>query len=150
MYHRIASLFFVLALLAPASLLAADDPFVGSWKSSKSSNINTYEPAGNGSLKVTVSRVTKGVPNSHSRIEIYDGKPHPIEGEDGSHGTQPTDHISVRRINSHTIVGENWFQGKVRASFTVSVSPDGKTLTKTVKGTKNGQPYEDVRISHKQ
>jgi hypothetical protein len=100
-------------------------------------------------LKVTVIRITDGQPTSHSRIEIYDGRPHPIVGEDGSFGTEPTDAISVRRIDSHTIEGENWFQGKVRASFTVVVSPDGKTLTKTVKGVKKGVPYEEARVSYK-
>src|SRR5262249_55610662 len=90
-----------------------------------------------------------GVPNSHSRVEVYDGKPHPIVGEDGSFGTIATDAISVRRTDSHTIEGENWFQGKVRARFKVAVSPDGKTLTKTVKGVNKGVPYEDVRVSYR-
>ena len=149
MYLR-AMVLAAFALSIPMGLWAQNDPFLGSWKRKENpTHINKYEPAGKGQMKVTVSRITKGVPNSHSRIEIYDGKPHPVEGEDGSFGTIPTDAVSVRRIDSHTIAGENWYQGKVRARYTVTVSPDGKTLTKKIKGVRDGQPYEEVRVSVK-
>ena len=103
--------------------------------------MNKYELAGDGNMKVTVTNSG----GAHSRVEIYDGKPYPVEGEEG------TDAVSVSRLDAHTIQGENWYQGKPRARFTVTVSMDGKTLTKTIKGTKaNGEPYEAVRISHKE
>ena len=122
-------------------LYAQDDPFIGSWRNPKTQTVNQYEPAGDGKMKVTVT-TTKG---AHSRVEVYDGKPYPVEGEEG------TDAVSVTRIDSHTIQGENWYQGKPRARYTVTVSKDGKTLTKTIKGTKaDGQAYEDVRVSHKE
>jgi len=134
-----------LMLGVPAALLAQQDPFIGSWKSKKGATINKYEDAGGGKLKVTVTGVDKaGQPTVHSRIEEYDGKPNKVEGEDG------TDAISVKRIDPHTIEGDNWLDGKPRAHFTVTVSPDGKTLTKKIKGTnKDGQAYEDVRVSDK-
>jgi hypothetical protein len=140
-----AMLLLVLALGISRVLLAEDDPFVGSWKNKKGGGINQYEPAGDGRLKVTVFPAPESNQKVHSRIETYDGKPHEVVGEEG------TEAISVKRIDSHTIEGDNWLGGKPRAHFTVTVSQDGKTLTKKIKGTnKDGQAYEDIRISEKQ
>jgi len=136
--------------------MALDDAFLGTWKLSleKSkyqspapiSYTYKYETGDNGTLKVTVASVdANGSPNTHQRVETYDGKPRPVVNDPGAEA------VSVKRVDDHTIQGINWKKGKPVTSFTRTLSQDGKTMTVTVDGTTaQGKHYHDVRVFEKE
>lgn len=150
-----------LILIGAAGLRAADDPFMGLWKINiyKSkyqsappiSNTFKYEPVpdappSSGWLKVTVTQVdAQGQPNTHERIETYDGKRHPVVNDPGA------EEVLVKRVDPHTIQGSNWKKGKIVVRFTRVISQDGNTQTTTVDGVNaQGKRYHDVRVFDKQ
>jgi hypothetical protein len=150
-----------LIFISAAALQAADDPFLGLWKINLAkskyqspppiTNTFKYEPAPNappnsGWLKVTVTQVDgQGQPNSHDRIETYDGKRHPVVNDPGA------EEVLVTRVDPHTIQGSNWKKGKIVVRFTRVVAQDGNTLTTTVDGVNaQGKRYRDVRVFDKQ
>lgn len=146
------TIIFIATILVPAVLLAADDPFVGSWKLniSKSTynsgpppkipDVFIYEASPNGGLKVTV---TGAAP--HDRIETYDGKPHPVVSDPGA------DAVAVKRISPYVIQGENWKKGQIVTHLTRTVSKDRQTMTVKVKKTDaQGKVVEDTRVYEKQ
>ncbi len=147
-------LLFALAMAAGA----ADDPFVGTWRLNiaKSkykpgplpiSSTNTYEPISGGGLKLTVKSVLgEGRPSSFERIELYDGKPHRVEGERSG-----ADMISTKRIDPYTIEVVSYKKGKAVTRLTRKVSNDGKTMTSTSKGiNEQGQRFEEFRFFDRQ
>ena len=151
---------FVALLSIPAGLMAADDPFLGTWKLNIAKSKYTpgpppkdsnryikFEPAGNGALKVTISVVdAMGKTHNEVRMETFNGKPHPVEAD-----PSVADAASEKRTGPYTQEVENWRKGKVAVRLTRTVSKDGKTLTLTAKGTYDkGQPFDDVRVYDKQ
>ena len=151
----------VFILICATSLRAADDAFLGLWKINLSkskyqstppiTNTFKYEPAPNappnsGWMKVTVTQVdAQGQPNTHERIETYDGKRHAVVNDPGA------EQVLVTRVDPHTIQGSNWKKGKIAVHFTRVVSQDGGTLTTTVDGVNaQGKRYHDVRVFDKQ
>ena len=160
MRTRSVCLLVVLAGIA-MTLRAADDPFLGLWKINLNrskyqspppkSNTYQYEPAPNappngGWLKVTVTQVdAQGQPNTHDRVETYDGKAHPVVNDPGAEA------VLVKRVDPHTIQGSNWKKGKIVVRFTRVVAQDGRTLTTTVDSVNaQGKPFHDVRVYEKQ
>ncbi len=159
---RLRQLAFIsLILVFAAGLRAADDPFFGLWKINQNkskyqsaapiSNTFKYEPAANappnsGWMKVTVTQVdAQGGPNTHDRVETYDGKRHPVVNDPGA------EEVLVKREDPHTIQGSNWKKGKIVVRFTRAVSQDGSTLTTTVDGVNaQGKRFHDVRVFDKQ
>ena len=99
-----------------------------------------------GWLKVTVTQVdAKGQPNTHDRVETYDGKAHPVVNDPGA------EEVLVKRVDPHTIQGSNWKKGKIVVRFTRVVAQDGRTLTTTVDGVDaQGKTIHDVRVYEKQ
>ncbi len=148
---------FVLALfLVSVSLGAADDPLIGTWKLNVAkskyspgppprSTINKYEPSGNG---VKFTQDVEDAQGNSTHVEYtakYDGKDYP------SSGNPSRDMVSwTPRTDPSTNDGTIKKGGKVIASFHRAVSKDGKTMTVTVQGTKNGQPYREVHVFDKQ
>ena len=159
---RARTTILVAAMLSiSAGLMAAEDPFVGSWKlnieKSKynpgpappkgSIRILTIESLSDGRLKVTIPGVdAQGRPTPHTRMETYDGKPQP-SGEP----PEVSDAFSAKRIDPYTIELQNYRKGQIVSSLSRTVSKDGKTLILRSKGSNvKGQPFEDMRFYEKQ
>jgi hypothetical protein len=73
----------------------------------------------------------------------FDGKDYPITGTG-------LDTVALKRIDAHTIERTGKVHGKVSEMCTMTVSPDGKTLTMEVKGNYNGTNYSSDQVYHRQ
>ena len=141
---------------ATAGLRAADDPLMGAWKLNlaqskynpgpppKSSTIRRT-PVPNG-LHYTNDGVDAGGNAFHTEYTAYfDGKDHPIAGDPGRGS------IALTRINSHTVETVNRKDGKVTATGRWVISPDGKAMTMTIRGTTPQDPARtDILVYDKQ
>jgi hypothetical protein len=152
----VAMALFAVGLAAPAF---AADAHVGTWKEdiAKStfdpaptgpapmSIMRTYEMYGDG-LKATLTTVSAGGKTSTSSWSAhFDGKDYPFVG------TPAIDTIALTRIDASTFTSELKKEGQVVQRVRNAVSPDGKTLTATQKGTNaKGQHYADVLVFEKQ
>jgi len=146
----------VVILYISVGVWAADDPLMGTWKLNLAkskynpgpaprSTINKYEPSADG-VKFTQDVVdAQGRPSHVEYTAKYDGKEYPSSG-DTSRDTVSWKPRTNPYINDGTIKKE----GKVIATFHRAVSQDGKTMTVTVNGTKNGQPYTEIHVFDKQ
>lgn len=145
------------AVAFSATLWAADDPLMGTWKlnlaKSKStpgpppkSQTNKYEPSGANGSKFTQDIVNaKGEANHNETTYIFDGKEHPVTNFPN------VDTVMNRRINASTTERIAKKGGKVVNTIRRVVSKDGKTLTVTQKGTDaQGKPFSSVAVYDKQ
>jgi len=73
----------------------------------------------------------------------FDGNDYPITGTG-------LDTVALKRVDAHTIERTGKVRGKVTETCTMKVSPDGKTLTVTIKGSYNGTDYGSDQILHRQ
>lgn len=69
----------------------------------------------------------------------FDGKDYPITGTG-------LDTVSLKRIDANTIERTGKVRSKVTESGTMKVSPDGKVLTVSLKGSYNGTDYSSIQI----
>lgn len=149
-----ASMLAVVALTT--SLLAADDPVIGTWKlniakskytgmSAPKSQVYKYEANGPDGVKFTNDSVNADGTNVHAEYAVkFDGKEGPVKGD-------PTrDMTTNKRVNANTTSGTSSLKGKPVGTYTRTVSKDGKTLTVTAKGTNEGKPYHQVAVYEKQ
>ena len=152
----VSSVFVVLSLATVA--LAADDPFVGTWKLNlakskfspgpppKTSTI-TFETQGKGFKFVGDGVNAEGKAIHQEGSVKFDGKDYPVTGAGG-----PLDiTIAVKMIDSYTrdFVGKRG--GKEGQRGQDVISKDGKTLTRTIKGQNaQGQEYNNVLVFDKQ
>jgi hypothetical protein len=153
----LATLMAVSLLWVQSTWAQAADPLHGTWKldASKSkfdpgpaprSVIVTFEPAGDG-VKVTANMVgPDGTRTQTTYTGDYDGRDNPITGSSAGGDT-----VALKRIDERTTQRIDKKDGKVLMTYTRKVSPDGKTLTVTVKGTNaKGQLENDVVMFVKQ
>jgi hypothetical protein len=143
----------VLAFLLCASMVAAENPFVGTWTMNKSKS----KPDPNGpQLDSLIVQFSQDGPTL-TAIITNDGivaPPVPIDGkEQRAPANMPsvagsTHHVSTLKGNTiHTLFKKD---GKTVATRNVSVSPDGKTMTSVMEGTlPNGQKLKSVAIFDK-
>lgn len=73
----------------------------------------------------------------------FDGKDYPITGTG-------LDTVSLKRVDAGTIERTGKVRGKVTESCSMKLSPDGKTLTMTVKGSYNGTDYRSTQVFERQ
>jgi len=73
----------------------------------------------------------------------FDGKDYPITGTG-------LDTVALKRVDSHIIERTGKVRGKVTETCTMKVSPDGKTLTVSIKGSYNGTDYSSEQVLHRQ
>jgi hypothetical protein len=73
----------------------------------------------------------------------FDGKDYPITGTG-------LDTVSLKRVDANTIERTGKVRGKPTETCTMKVSPDGKTLTMTVKGSYNGIDYSSTQVFERQ
>jgi len=145
------------AWLLGALVLAADSPFVGTWKyNPQKSKIAPGSPAlktatvqieadGN-TLKATVDGVdASGNPVKYSVQSALDGTPGTITGSPTSDTTE------TRQVNDHTIDAVVKKDGKLVYNDHRVVSKNGKTMTVTRTGmTADGKKYTNMLVLDKQ
>jgi hypothetical protein len=100
-----------------------------------------------GGVKVTnTGERTDGTPINSTYTAKYDGSPSPVSG----HGL-PYDSVSLKQVNANTFAYDaKKTDGKYHVHGRLTVSPDGNTLTLTVRGTDaNGKPITLTSVSDK-
>jgi hypothetical protein len=120
--------------------VAGAAPISGSWKidsySGASNNVLTfvYEGSGNGmNFKASTGE---------SYAAKFDGKDYPFEGDPG------TTSVVLKKIDDHTFQETYKRNGEVTGSATLTVSPDGKSLTMIMDDKRRGT--KDTWIAEKQ
>jgi len=122
-----------LALAAAAALLSAQpaNPRIGKWKLKQEPpalNIMTYEPWGNGGMKVTVESTNRdGRKSTWTYNTMFDDKDMPVTGD------TRTETSAVRKIDERTNEITNKRGGKVTQVITNVLSTDGKRIDNTYK-----------------
>ena len=128
----------VAALSLSAGLLAADDPFMGTWKQNASKSpqmapdrqrnvVRKYEPIPNG-LKLSWEAIDDKGEVTRWVVEVkFDGKDYPVVGNAGF------DTLALKRVDQYTIEGTSKKDGLVAVELRWVVSKDGKTMTRTEK-----------------
>jgi hypothetical protein len=129
----------ILFLAAGRMAGQATDPFVGTWKlnvakstftpgpAPKSETIRV-EPAGEGHKVTGETVLADGKTGRIEYVAANDGKDYPVQG------SPTTDAVSARRIDTRTTELEYKKGGKTVRTLRARVSPDGKTMTLSVKG----------------
>lgn len=147
----------LVALLAPMLLVAASDPFVGTWKlNAEKSTLEKGAPPPPPGISMTYTRegdvvtvtATVPLPDGKERkivhTETYDGHPH-----DRYEGKPNGETLTHRRIDERT-VETTWLKdGKPTAITTRTVSADGRTLTSVVRSPGKSEP-DNVMVYEKQ
>lgn len=136
MRTHVLSLAFVAA--AVTALGAADPPYAGKWK---------MNPAKSdfGETTVTYEQLASGEMQSTAEGQSYKFKP---DGKDYPAVFDSTAAWSSLTANSWQTIWK--FKGKVLVTDTLTLSPDGKTLTVHSKGTKpNGEPIDTTLVSQR-
>jgi hypothetical protein len=142
-----------------AAAWAQQDPFVGTWKQNLAKskydpgpppaqgNMHKIEGVANG-LKVTTSGGVdaQGKPVGTQWTVYYDGKDYPMKDSSNTY-----DSISLKKTGARSFETVSKKGGKALRTSQWSVSADGKTLTRTSKGTNTqGQPFDNVLVYDKQ
>lgn len=127
-----------LVVAAPAAAFA-QDAWIGSWRVNKAKSKYspgpppletrlTYERTSNG-VRVTADGVdVGGLQRSSTFVAPFDGTEVPYSGYSTADATAP------QRVSSRVYTNVLKKGGKVLNTIRVEVSPDGKTLTATIKG----------------
>ena len=131
------------------------DPIIGTWElnvakskytpgPAPKSETRTYVVAGQ-EIKVSSTGVDgAGKPTAQSWTLNYDGKDRPQTG------SPDADTLSVKLINAHRVTFTQKRDGKVVITGTRTISPDGKVMTITSKGTNRaGQTIDNVEVYEK-
>jgi hypothetical protein len=131
--HRLAALFVLLLGIAVPIAAQGENPRIGKWKLKSDApppaiNIMTYEPFGNGGMRVTVeSKNAQGRETKWTYTTMFDGKDEPVIGQPSA------DTTSVRKIDARTTEIVNKKAGRVLQIITNVISEDGKTINNTYK-----------------
>jgi hypothetical protein len=129
-----------LACLLAGTLWAADDPFGGKWKLNMEKSKFSGDPVkiqdlGGNKYKWTVGNL--------SDTMKFDGKDYEEKGPNVAPGSMS----SGKRVTAHTLEVTDKVKGEVLDHTKYEVSPDGKTLTLTIRQT--GQPKELTMVYDK-
>ena len=132
--HRTAMIIAVLACVAACAALASgqsNNPRIGKWKLKQEPpalNIMTYEPWGNGGMKVTVESTNKdGRKATWTYNTMFDGKDMPVSGD------TRTETSAVKKIDDRTTEITNKRGGKVAQVIINVLSADGNRIDNTYK-----------------
>jgi hypothetical protein len=141
-----------------AALLAADNPFLGTWKLNVAKSkgtpgtiekqVTTVFEADGDKIKRTYNAVdADGEKVSMSDSIPWDGKPHKVNGPKGA----PPAMVMVKYINERTMDVTVTGNGKVIVSGRSIVSKDGKTMTESFKGEDmKGRKFDNTEVFEKQ
>jgi hypothetical protein len=131
------------------------DPIVGTWElnlvkskfspgPAPKSEIRTYVVSGPDITATSKGVDASGKPTAIEWTVNYDGKDRPLAGNPDS------DSLSLKRIDGSTTEVTQKRAGKVVITGTRVISPDGKVMTITTKGTNaKGQAINDVEVFEK-
>jgi hypothetical protein len=157
--RRIFSLgLIVLAITSAAAAFGADNS-LGTWKANLEKikytpapwpvkNVTAVREAVPGGVRVTsTGERIDGTAINSSYTAKYDGSPCSVSGQ-GS----PYDSVSIKQVNANTFAYDaKKTDGKYHAHGRLAVSPDGKTLTLTARGTDaDGKPMTIRLVYDKQ
>jgi len=121
------------AAVAAMALAQGANPRLGQWKLKQDApppalNIMTYEPFGNGGMKVTVESTNRnGQLTKWTYNTMLDGKDEPVTG------SPSTDTTAVKKIDDRTNEITNKKGGHVTQVIINVLSADGKTINNTYK-----------------
>lgn len=161
--RRTGSLVLLLSVLFGISAAsAADNPFVGTWKTNlekskyspgpapTKAGITTITPYGDNGVKVTVEGATPaGEKTTITYSANFDGKEVPFVQT--APGAVPGQTVSLKRIDSHTAERVTRLNGKILVTEHWVVSKDGKTRTNTQTGAgPKGEAIHNVIVSERQ
>ena len=146
------------ACLFSTALVAADNPFIGTWKLNPAKSkfatgtelkemTVTFEAVGN-EMKRTVSGIDPdGQQINQNSTIAWDGKAHKIEAP----GAPPI-MVAVKKVGDHTLdVTVKQPDGKLLDTVKAVVSKDGKSLTVTEKGEDpKGRKLDNTEVFEKQ
>ena len=131
--HRTLVVFAALAGSLTLVLAQPANPRIGKWKLKQDApppalNIMTYEPWGNGGMKVTVESTNReGRKATWTYNTMFDGKDMPVSGD------TRTETSSVKKVDDRTTEITNKRGGKVTQVITNVLSADGKRIDNTYK-----------------
>src|SRR3954451_8603580 len=132
--QRAGTIVALLAFVAAcAALVSAQStkPRIGKWKLKQEPpalNIMTYEPWGDGGMKVTVeSTNAQGRKATWTYNTMFDGKDMPVSGD------TRTETTAVKKVDDRTTEITNKRGGKVTQVIINALSADGKTINNTYK-----------------
>jgi hypothetical protein len=131
--HRTLVVFAALAASLTLVLAQPANPRIGKWKLKQDApppalNIMTYEPWGNGGMKVTVESTNKdGRKATWTYNTMFDGKDMPVSGD------TRTETTAVKKVDDRTTEITNKRGGKVAQVITNVLSADGKRIDNTYK-----------------
>jgi hypothetical protein len=123
----------LVVIAACTALMSAQhaNPRIGRWKLKQEPpalNIMTYEPWGNGGMKVTVeSTNAQGRKATWTYNTMFDGKDMPVSGD------TRTETTSVKKVDDRTNEITNKRGGKVMQVIINVLSADGKRIDNTYK-----------------
>jgi hypothetical protein len=157
MYRKMQFIVMFLLVFSATTAWTQQDAFMGTWKlnvakskynpgPAPKSTSTKREPSGANGVKYTSDTVTAQGETHHIEYTAnYDGKDYPVKGD-------PTrDMTTLKKLDSHSYEGTSKKAGKVTSTFRAVVSPDGKTMTTTTKGTNaQGQPENNVVVYDRQ
>jgi hypothetical protein len=149
----------VLAITSASAAFAADDNSLGTWKvnveKAKYSpgtfpvkSITSVREAVPGGVKVTnTGERTDGTAINTSYTAKYDGSPASVSGQGA-----PYDTVSIKQIDANKFAYDaKKSDGKYHAHGRIVISPDGKTMTMSSKGTDpDGKPLTVTLVYEKQ
>src|SRR5947209_2601368 len=114
-----------------AALAQPSNPRIGKWKLKQEPpalNIMTYEPWGDGGMKVTVESTNRdGRKATWTYNTMFDGKDMPVSGD------TRTETTAVKKVDDRTTEITNKRGGKVTQVIINVLSADGKTIDNTYK-----------------
>jgi len=131
--HRLVTAALVVVAAVALSAQTAANPRFGKWKLKQDApppalNIMTYEPFGEGGMKVTVESTNRdGRKSTWTYNTMFDGKDMPVSGD------TRTETSAVKKIDDRTTEITNKRGGKVTQVIVNVLSADGKTINNTYK-----------------
>ena len=113
----------IIVLLVVASVCAQDpNPRFGVWRNqSTPNNVMTYEPYGEGGMKITVATTRNGNTSEWSYVTLFDGEFRPVEGQENSE-------TAVEFIDEQSTRIYNKRNGLVGQVIINTLSEDGNTI----------------------
>ena len=156
MKTRNLALTIVFCLCALSMAVAADNPFLGTWKLNEAkSHIPSgaakitsavYSPAANDMVTVTTDGVdAKGNPIHTEWTGKFDGKPYPVTG------SPDVDNRTMEARGVRTLITSNLKGVKLVYKGKIEISADGQSRTVDITGTTpDGKPYKATSFYDKQ
>jgi len=130
------------------------DPFIGKWALDPDHSQFTpgpgptnrtmiFEMKPKGLHNLTDTTNANGGVSTIDYTAKFDGADYPVEGT-------AIDTVSLKRVDANTIERTGKVRGMPSESCTMKVSPNGKTLTETIKGSYHGTNYSSTQVYNRQ